>query len=67
MRWPAMGIGGLQFEAVGPVHELPGFGYLAWQLVDPADGKPQMTGFDVAVIQDDVITDLWTVLVPPTD
>ncbi|NVN50676.1 nuclear transport factor 2 family protein [Mycolicibacterium hippocampi] len=59
------GIGELQFEAVGPVHELPGFAYLAWRLVDPADGQVQMTGFDTALIQDNLVTDLWTVLIPP--
>ncbi|MCV7420806.1 nuclear transport factor 2 family protein [Mycobacterium yunnanensis] len=58
------GIGDLQFEAAGPVHELPGFGYLAWRLVD-SNGAEQMTGFDAAVIADGVITDLWTVLIPP--
>jgi hypothetical protein len=60
------GIGGLQFEPVGPVHELPGFGYLAWRLVDPADGSEQMSGFDAAVIAEGLITDLWTVLIPPS-
>lgn len=57
-------LGDLQFEAAGPVHELPGFGHLAWQLVD-ANGQIQMSGFDAAVIADDLITDLWTVLIPP--
>ena len=58
------GIGELQFEPVGPVHELPGFGYLAWRLVDPK-GEPAMTGFDAAVVKDGLITELWTVLIPP--
>lgn len=59
------GIGELQFEAVGPVHELPGFAQLAWRLVDATDGQVQMTGFDTALIQDNLVTDLWTVLIPP--
>jgi len=59
------GIGDLQFEPVGPVHELPGFGYLAWRLVDPAREDAVMTGFDAAVVVDGVITQLWTVLIPP--
>ncbi len=59
------GLGDLQFEAEGPVHELPGFGYLAWRLVNPADGQVQMTGFDAARIEDGKITELWTVLIPP--
>lgn len=57
-------LGGLRFEAVGPVHELPGFGYLAWRLVAP-DGASPMGGFDAAVIRGGVISDLWTVLTPP--
>ncbi len=60
------GIGDMQFEPVGPVHELPGFGYLAWRLIDPSDGGERMTGFDAAVITEGVITDLWTVLIPPS-
>jgi len=58
------GLGNLQFEAAGPVHELSGFGYLAWKLVN-AEGEVQMTGFDTALIADGLITDLWTVLIPP--
>ncbi|MDF2829380.1 MAG: hypothetical protein K0R01_2663 [Mycobacterium sp.] len=60
------GLGDLQFEPVGPVHELPGFGYLAWRLVDPVDGREAMSGFDAAVISEGLITDLWTVLIPPS-
>ncbi len=59
------GLGNLQFQAAGPVHELPGFGYLAWELVDPASGGTQMSGFDTALIADGLITHLWTVLTPP--
>lgn len=57
-------LGDLQFEAVGRVHELPGFAYLAWQVVDPADGREQVTGFDTALVADGLITDLWTVVIP---
>jgi hypothetical protein len=60
------GLGDLQFQPAGPVHELPGFGYLAWRLVDPTSGAEQMSGFDAAVIADGLITDLWTVLIPPS-
>jgi hypothetical protein len=59
------GLGPLQFEAVGPVHALNGFGHLAWRLVDP-DGQPQMAGFDAALIEGGLITVLYTVLTPPT-
>lgn len=60
------GIGDLQFEPVGPLHELPGFGYLAWRLVDPADGREAMSGFDAAEISTGLITNVWTVLIPPS-
>lgn len=59
-------LGDMQFAADGPVRRLQGFGYLAWQLVDPASGQPSMSGFDVALIAEGLITDLWTVLIPPT-
>jgi len=59
------GLGPLVFEAAGPVHELPGFGYLAWRLVDPSTGQAQVSGFDTALIADGAITDLWTVVIPP--
>jgi hypothetical protein len=59
------GLGDLQFEPVGRVQQLPGFAYLAWQLVNASGGPPAMTGFDVALIEDGLITDLWTVLTPP--
>lgn len=55
-------LGPLQFITAGPVHQTIGFGYLAWHLVD-ADGQtPQVSGFDVAIIRDDVIAELYTVL-----
>ena len=57
-------LGELQFAPVGPVHQLPGFGYLAWHLSGP-DGVPVMSGFDVAVVNDGVISELYTVLTPP--
>ncbi|WP_236950344.1 nuclear transport factor 2 family protein [Mycobacterium sp. MS1601] len=59
-------IGDLQFEPAGPPHKLPYFGYLAWRLVDPAQGREEMSGFDVAVANEGLITELWTVLIPPT-
>ena len=57
-------LGDQQFAAAGPVHPLPGFGYLAWNLVDPTSGQTSMTGFDAAVIDEGVITTLYTVLIP---
>lgn len=58
-------LGDLQFVAAGPVHQLTGFGYLAWHLVDTPDGEPRMSGFDVALVSDGLISHLYTVLTPP--
>ena len=55
-------IGPLQFVTAGPVHQTVGFGYLAWHLVAENDTTPQVSGFDVAIIRDDVIAELYTVL-----
>ncbi len=54
----------LEFVAAGPVRHLPGFAHLAWELRDPS-GATVMSGFDVSVIADGLITDLWTILTPP--
>lgn len=56
-------LGDLQFVAAGPVRQLDGFGYLAWALVD-GEGTQRMSGFDVALIRDGVIAELFTVLTP---
>lgn len=58
------GLGPLQFVPAGPVHGLNGFGHLAWHLVAEEGGTPQVSGFDVAIIRDDVIAELYTVLTP---
>lgn len=58
-------LGNQQFVTDGPVHQLPGFAHLAWRLVDPDTGQAAVSGFDAALIADGVITDLWTVLIPP--
>ena len=59
-------IGPLQFVTAGPVHQTVGFGYLAWHLVAENDTTPQVSGFDVAIIRDDVIAELYTVLTTGT-
>lgn len=51
----------LQFVAAGPVRQLPSFGYLAWNLVD-GDKNVGMSGFDVALVKDGVVAELYTVL-----
>lgn len=57
-------LGKLQFVMDGPVRQVPGFGYLAWRLIDPDSGQRAMSGFDAAIITDGLITHLWTVLIP---
>lgn len=59
-------IGPLRFVTAGPVHQTVGFGYLAWHLVAENDTTPQVSGFDVAIIRDDVIAELYTVLTTGT-
>ncbi len=56
------GLGPLRFVADGPVHQTIGFGYLAWHLVADGDPTPVVSGFDVAIVRDDVIAELYTVL-----
>jgi hypothetical protein len=55
-------LGDLQFISPGPTHQTLGLGYLAFQLVKPGSGIPQISGFDVAIIRDGVIVELYTVL-----
>ena len=56
------GLGALQFVAAGPVHQTIGLGYLEWHLVGEDGHTPQVSGFDVAIIRDDLIAELYTVL-----
>jgi len=55
-------LGDLQFIAPGPTHQTLGLGYLAFQLVKPGSDTPQVSGFDVAIVRDGVIVELYTVL-----
>jgi hypothetical protein len=52
---------GLVFTKAGPVYQTKGFGYLAWNL-GPEGGDPVGTGFDVAIVRDDLISELYTVI-----
>ena len=52
---------GLVFTKAGPVHQTLGFGYLAWEL-GPDGGESVATGFDVAIVRDGVISELYTVV-----
>lgn len=53
---------GLSFIKAGPVHQTRGLGYLAWHVVTPGTEAPIVSGFDVALVNEDRITDLFTVI-----
>jgi hypothetical protein len=52
---------GLVFTKSGPVYQTLGLGYLAWHL-GPGGGDPVASGFDVAIVRNDVIASLYTVI-----
>jgi hypothetical protein len=52
---------GLVFTKASPVYRTRGFGYLAWKL-GPDGGDPVASGFDVAVVRNDLICELYTVI-----
>ena len=58
-------LGGLQFIAAGPAYQTLGLGYLAFQLVEPGGNTPVSSGFDVAIVRDGLIAELYTVLTDP--
>jgi ketosteroid isomerase-like protein len=55
-------LGDLRFIAVGPTYQTLGLGYLAFHLVKPDSDAPVVSGFDVAIVRDGVIVELYTVL-----
>ena len=52
---------GLVFTKASPVYQTRGLGYLAWE-VGPEGGDSVAAGFDVAVVRDDLISELYTVI-----
>jgi hypothetical protein len=58
-------LGDLQFVPASPVYKTIGLGYLAFDLVAPGSDSPQVSGFDIALVRDEVIVDLYTVLTRP--
>ncbi|MGW0157768.1 nuclear transport factor 2 family protein [Mycobacterium sp. NPDC003323] len=56
---------GMHFAAAGPVRQTRDFGLLAWEVRRDEDDVAVMTGFDAAVIAEDRIAQLWTVLTGP--
>ena len=55
-------LGDLQFIAAGPTYQTLGLGYLAFQLVEPGGNTAVSSGFDVAIVRDGLIAELYTVL-----
>jgi SnoaL-like domain len=58
-------LGDLQFVAAGPVYQTLGLGHLAFRLVDSGGEDSPVAGFDVAIVRDDRIAELYTVLTAP--
>lgn len=52
---------GLVFTKASPVYQTRGFGYLAWKL-GPDGGDPVASGFDVAIVRNERISELYTVI-----
>ena len=59
-------LGDLQFVAAGPAYETLGLGYLAFNLVEPGGDGLHVSGFDVAIVRDDRIAEVFTVLTTPS-
>jgi hypothetical protein len=57
---------GLVFTIASPVYQTHGFGYLAWKL-GPDGGDAVASGFDAAIVRDDLISELYTVITSQTD
>lgn len=55
-------LGDPQFVAAGPTYQTLGLGYLAFHLVDSGGDGLHGSGFDVAIVRDDRIAELYTVL-----
>lgn len=49
------------YAKASPVYQTRGFGYLAWKL-GPDGGDPVARGFDVAVVRNDLISELYAVI-----
>ena len=57
-------LAGLGFSQSGPVHQVANMGYLAWDVFPPGGeaGTPLVSGFDVALVENGVIAQLFTVV-----
>ena len=57
-----LGIAGPSNDAWLADHETLGLGFLAFQLVEPGSSAPKGSGFDVAIVREGRIAELYTVL-----
>jgi hypothetical protein len=55
-------LAGLSFRAAGPVHQAQEMGYLAWDVVAGGSSDAVISGFDVAIIEHELIDQLFTVV-----
>jgi hypothetical protein len=55
-------LGDLRFVAGGPAYQTLGLGLPAFHLVQPNSDTPHVSGFDIALVRDGVIAELYTIL-----
>jgi hypothetical protein len=57
-------LAGLSFAQAGPVHQTANMGYLAFDVFAPGadNAEPLISGFDVAIVENDRIAQLFTVV-----
>lgn len=57
-------LAGLGFTKSGQVHQVANMGFLAFDIFAPgaSEGEPLVSGFDVALVENGVIAQLFTVL-----
>ncbi|MEW5812491.1 MAG: nuclear transport factor 2 family protein [Actinomycetota bacterium] len=55
-------LAGLDFTQAGPVHQVANMGYLNFEVYAPNSDQVLIAGFDVALIEDGVIAQLFTVV-----
>ncbi len=62
-------LAGLSFVQSGPVHQTANMGYLGWDVFAPDAGgtDPLISGFDVAIVENERIAQLFTVVTKEPD
>lgn len=55
-------LAGLEFTQAGPVHQVANMGYLNFEVYAPGTTDVLVAGFDVALIENGVIAQLFTVV-----